>query len=176
MNNIEKAVSPLKEDAQERAEQEAVKLIEKVKVSLSDAGNDLKKAAPYPDSFRMGRNEYITAIGKRTLYSSLVDHRQCTGMVNEPDFVDISNEKIERFIKESRDNAAFQYDKFVAKLVGKIGDTKSAILSGNHVWGYSILTIELPNGESQNWKTQQIVNVSKLGKLFNQWPTRKLKK
>jgi hypothetical protein len=31
-------------------------------------------------------------------------------------------------------------------------------------------------GEDQVWRTQMIVNVSVLGKLFNQWPTRQVGK
>jgi hypothetical protein len=31
-------------------------------------------------------------------------------------------------------------------------------------------------GTVERWKTQQIVNVSRLGKLFNQWPTRQLQR
>lgn len=61
----------------------------------------------------------------------------------------------------------------MAKLIGKIGPVTSATIKGNHVWGHSVLTITNPDAVVEHWKTRQIVNVSKLGKLFNQWPTRK---
>ena len=31
------------------------------------------------------------------------------------------------------------------------------------------------DGTTHQWRTEMIINVSKLGALFNQWPTRKLK-
>jgi hypothetical protein len=92
-----------------------------------------------------------------------------------PEFADMSAEKGEKFVQEARENAAFQYEAYVAKLNKKIGPAKSASLTGNHVWGYSFLTVVTESGETQIWKTQMIVNVSKLGKLFNQFPTRKVK-
>jgi hypothetical protein len=84
--------------------------------------------------------------------------------------------KVRRFIKQRMEWAAADYDAFVIKLVKKIGEVKKAELHGNHVWGYSTLIVTIPDGEVQAWKTQQIVNHSKLGKPFNQWPTRRMKK
>jgi hypothetical protein len=54
-------------------------------------------------------------------------------------------------------------------------DHADASITGTHIWGHSVLTVTLPNGTVERWKTQQIVNQSKLGLLFNQWPSRKMK-
>ena len=43
------------------------------------------------------------------------------------------------------------------------------------MWSYSFLYVTTPSNGDQCWKTQQIINQSKLGKLFNQFPTRKIK-
>jgi hypothetical protein len=87
----------------------------------------------------------------------------------------MSAEGCDRFVTECRDEAAAQYEKFVSKLVRKIGDCETAALSGNHVWSNSLLKITKADGSVEHWKTQQITNRSVLGKYFPQWPSRKLK-
>ena len=83
--------------------------------------------------------------------------------------------KEERFVQSAMEMAAAQYDAFVDQAGGKIGKCDAASLAGSHVWGHSILTVA--KGETvERWKTQQIVNQSVLGTVFNQWPTRKLKR
>jgi hypothetical protein len=95
---------------------------------------------------------------------------------DKPQFVTINNEGIERIVSAARTDASAQYIAFVAKLIKKIGDdVVDANLSGSHVWGYSYLTITRASGSKECWKTQQILNVSVLGTVFNQWPTRKVK-
>lgn len=177
-NPIVAAVAPLKEDAIKRAEEEANKLIVHITKVLAEHDNDLEKAAPYPKScgpeYR-SREDYMLKLSKHKLYGSVVKHRQGSRRIYEPDFVDVYQPYVDKFVDQAKKDAAFQYDAFVVKLVKKIGDTTEATLSGNHVWGFSILHVTLADGTKQNWKTQQIVNVSKLGKLFNQWPTRKQK-
>ena len=96
--------------------------------------------------------------------------------MNDPVPVKMDREEIARFIKNSKEEAAAQYDAFVAKLIRKIGVVETAELTGNHVWSYSYLNVTKADGTKESWKTQMIVNVSKLGKLFNQWPTRKVGK
>ena len=79
-----------------------------------------------------------------------------------------------KFVDDTMRDAAAQYDAFIAKLIRKIGDFDSATLTGSHVWGYSILTVT-KGAATERWGTRQIVNQSVLGKLFNQWPSRKIK-
>lgn len=72
-----------------------------------------------------------------------------------------------------------QFDSYVRKLEAKIGaEVAEAKLEGGHgnsLWGYSLLKIRLNDGSTQTWKTQLIWNISKLGLVFPQFPTRKLK-
>lgn len=171
MTPIETAVAPVKADAIERAEQEAHKIVKSVEVALKIVDGDLDKAAPRPDSFRMNRRDYQNANTKRKTFSMLTTRE---GFAYGENIVRMDPVRIERFIEQARLDAAAQYDAFVAKLVHKVGPHSSATLEGNHVWGHSILTVTTPTGV-QRWKTQMIVNVSKLGKLFNQWPSRKVK-
>lgn len=47
-NPIADAVSPLKNDAMNRAEEYALAVVERVRKELEANGNDLEKVAPYP--------------------------------------------------------------------------------------------------------------------------------
>lgn len=175
MNLIEQAVLPLKEDAMARAESQAMNILENCRHELEEAYFDIDKAAPHPHG-RMSRADYKKAAAKRSLFWAICIPRYSSYKMNDPHYVNIDPGKEKKFIQDAREDAAYQYDAFVAKLVNKIGEVTKASLDGNHVWSYSILTIEKPDGTTQRWKTQMIINVSKYGKLFNQFPTRMMKR
>jgi hypothetical protein len=161
MNAIEQAVSHLKAAAQDRAEQYARKVVADVLADLAVKGG-LNEAAPVPRAWQAPTAtvaEYKAAQRKRDLYKRMLTE---AGQAH--------------FITDARENAAAQYDAFVAKLNSKIGPVTSASLQGDHVWGYSNLTVVTASGETQVWRTQQILNVSKLGTVFNQYPTRRVSK
>lgn len=178
-NPIETAVAPLKNDAMDAAEKFGREVIAKVEAELKTADFDIHKAAPYPNSWNTGRREYMKQLSKHNLFSRLTayDESRNSGprTRNAPEFVTMSAEGIAKFIKMVREDAAAQYESFVAKLKMKIGATESAVLDGNHVWSYSILRVVKSDGVRESWKTKTIINVSKLGKVFNQYPTRKVK-
>lgn len=174
INPIEAAVAPLRVDAVARATKEANDLVDRVTIQLAAADNDMNKCAPYP-SRGMTVNKYHSALSRYKLFNSLVTYRECTHRPGQLAYADLDIEKVYRFIEETKKTAAEQYDAFVAKLVAKIGNVSEAELLGNHVWSHSILSVKKADGSGERWKTQMIVNVSKLGKLFNQWPTRKVK-
>ncbi len=174
--HVENAVAPLKEDAQKRAEEYANGIIAHIEKELAAAGWDVQKAAPFPNSMKCNRAEYVSQKAKHNLYRSVTSSRpgQYHLTMTSPCLVDMDTTRVAKFIAEARENAAAQYTAFVAKLVKKIGEHATAELTGNHVWGYSILTVTTPAGV-RKWKTQTIINTSKLGKVFNQYPTRLVK-
>jgi hypothetical protein len=174
-NVIEKAVNPLKKDAMDRAEKFAKETIAQVEKELVAAGNDLKIAAPYPDSWNMGRNEYMMKLARYKLFQSLTLWRKSGIGSQDPCYADMDAARCADFVEGARKDAEEQYKAFVAKLNHKIGPAKAARLEGNHVWFHSHLFVTTAKGEKQIWKTQMIVNVSKLGKVFNQFPTRQVK-
>lgn len=171
------AVEPLKADAIDRASLWAHEVIERYAAMLGEAAGDANKAAPYPDSRTMNSHRYAMALAVYRRMHSLSKSTSRTGCrrPSEPDTREMDVEMCERFIEQCKESAAAQYDTFVAKLVGKIGECETATLTGNHVWGRSTLTVGKADGSVERWNTKQIVNVSKLGLLFNQWPTRKAK-
>lgn len=173
-NPITAAIEPLRQISVDNAVAEASRIIAKAHKELAEGGYDLRVVAPrlIPTMSSQEDCERNTAI--RALYTSLTDCKRGTGNSNmrEP-----SLKAESRFIEQAKESASLQFDKYVAKMISKIGDVDSAELTHsfeNNVWGYSILTVEIA-GATQRWRTQQIVNTSKLGKLFNQWPTRLMK-
>ena len=168
------AVAPLKDEAIARAETDATARIERLYAILEEAGWNLDIVAPRPHG-NMSREQYRTHANRHALFESITTWTQSCRRVNEPEIRKASPEAAARFIENAKITAAAQYDAFVAKLIGKIGDCEAASLEGSHVWGRSTLTVTKPGGAVERWMTQQIVNVSVLGTLFNQWPSRKMK-
>lgn len=178
-NPVTAAVLPLKGAAQDRAEQETRSLVERYAAKLAEHGDDIRAAFPYPNSGKVGREEYRKMKARHDTAHRITKDKPGTryiGSMRDPHYRVIDDEQVEKFVQTARDFAAQQYDAFVMKLVGKIGDVTKASLSGSHVWGYSVLTVAKADGSVEKWQTQQIVNQSVLGTLFNQWPTRKLKR
>ena len=82
--------------------------------------------------------------------------------------------------REAASRAVEVVASFSAKLAGKIDrDANGATLvtakiASNDLWSHSILTAVLSDNSTQQWHTQMILNRSVRGKLFNQWPTRRV--
>lgn len=171
------AVLPVKADALLDAETRVRAKIQKVLEGLAAANWDAEAFAPYPNSMTMGRNGYLAAKNKYSHVRAITKSAPgapAARRMHSPDPRVINAEGIEATVKMNVDAVAVAYDAFVLKLVRKVGEHSAATLEGNHVWGHSVLTVTTPAGV-ERWKTQMIVNVSKLGLLFNQWPSRKVK-
>lgn len=166
------AVAPLKADAMQRAADEAAKQVAAIRKALEEAGWNLAVAAPVPQGVPRHSYEVQEALKRRDTFrrfSRLENPAAGNGKVTwGPDLV-------ARHIQNARALAAQQYDLFTIKLVGKVGPIVSCTLEGSHVWGYSTLTATKADGTVERWRTQQIVNVSSLGLLYPQWPTRKVR-
>lgn len=172
-NKIEAAVAPLKADAIAWAEREARGFIGRVEKELEANGWRIDIVAPSRKattglrrSRRRGQNTTSTARSFNRFRTSPCRAIHTSWRWPRPAPRTSS--------KRRWTAAAARYDAFVRKLAGKIGEVQDATLTGNHVWSHSLLTVTPPDGSQETWKTQQIVNVSKLGKPFNQWPSRKL--
>lgn len=175
MNPIEAAVAPLKTEAIQRAEQYATNEVRHMEEALKAVDYCLDVVAPRPES-TAGRFKYLSMHAIRQAYQSITkrDPARVNYMPHSPHYVLVDAKGVAKFVADAKENAAFQYDAFVAKLNRKIGPAISAQLEGNHVWSFSILHVVTEAGE-QRWKTHMILNQSKYGKIFNQFPTRLMK-
>lgn len=173
-NPIAAAIEPLRQISVDNAVAKANRIIAKAHKELAEGGYDLRVVAPrlIPTLSSQEDCDRNTAI--RALYTSLTDCKHSTGNSN----MRVPSQEAEaRFIEQTKEAASFQFDKYIAKMISKIGDVDSAELTHSfesNIWGHSVLTVVIA-GATQRWHTQQIINTSKLGKLFNQWPTRLMK-
>jgi hypothetical protein len=170
------AVEPLRATVLDRAKKDAAGQVEYVRAELVAADGDIQKCAPFPDG-RMPGYKYHAARNRYNLFHAVTVTRTGTYTIrpNDPHFVDMDAKRIAKFIADAAERAAIDYDAFIVKLCGKIGACDAATISGDHVWGYSRLTVTKA-GTVEIWQTKQIINTSKLGRLYNQWPSRKVKK
>lgn len=179
-NPIETAVAPFKSEAIAYGEQEAAKSVERILALLAEHDFDANDANPRLHRSYGTRDDHKRySIWQGRIGSVTVSDRDRNPAItryNGPDFVKADQKKIDLFVKQVGEAYGVSYDKFVEKLIHKIGaGVVSASLEGNHVWGHSILTVTKADGSVERWKTQTILNFSVHGTPFNQWPTRKVK-
>ncbi len=170
---VGKAVHPLKVHSVAEAEKWALGYAAKVKEELEAVSFDVDSIAPYPQASKLGGygHAYEEARAKYSRFHRFVQtERGSYSLRGEKTYVWVES-LVTRFVQNAKEEAAAQYDGFICKLVAKVGPCDEASLEGNHVWSHSILTVR--KGQVfESWKTQQITNVSVLGKYFPQWPTR----
>lgn len=164
------AVEPLRAAAVERAKIEGRRI---AGAYLAKFAAD-PKLAQYPrGTGSMGKLEYNLVMSTYRIIQSLTTALK-DAYRQEDRTVVADPAKVEIFVNDCGERAEKEYTAFVAKLEIKVGTCDAAELTGDHVWGYSFLRVT-KGSDVTVWKTQQIVNVSVLGKCFNQWPTRKVK-
>ena len=173
-NLIAQAVEPLKQKSIEAAIEATTNAINATKKKLEAANWDLDVAFPRANGFQSRKN-YLAQSAAVNFASSLVKSVKPYRMRNEPNLVVWANDKVAIVFEQAAEMAAQQYEAYVAKLVAKVGDCDAAHMAYvNGVWFDSDLVVT--KGEVKEvWNTKCIVNQSCLGKVFNQFPTRKRK-
>ena len=137
---------------------------------------DLDKIAPYPKSSAISPSNYRFAISIRRHYEQYFQSTQGSRRISEPNIVALKQNAFDKVISEATKKSNASFDSYINKLSIKINSpVKSANLEGN-LWQHSFLKVILEDNTIQIWKTQMIINSSVYGKLFNQFPTRLMKK
>jgi hypothetical protein len=176
---VGRALHTQKAEAIKAAAMDAAAVIGNVQLELEKAGWDINAAAPYPAYRELYQPDYKTKKAKHYLFGSLTENGldgYQSSREGQPYIVKMRDEAIDRFIRQAEQGAALQYDMFICKMVKKIGaGAVDAEITGDHIWGYSFLTVTLKDGTTERWKTQQIWNYSVHGLRFPQWPSRKVK-
>lgn len=130
---------------------------------------DLDEVAPTPTA-GIGRAAYIAMANKREFLSSLTVATRSGPGKNIRAY---SAERKKALMDEASQDAHDNYMAWVAKIIDKIGKVvQTAEMSGNP-WTGSTLSVVTQDGEKQVWHTKMIINASKYGKLFNQFPSRR---
>lgn len=157
------------------AEKRAKEFVNDRLETLKKHGWDLNKVAPPPNSRTMGASEYKTAQAKRDVYRSITKSTQTSLRSGEPDIREPNTVMIDRYVEMNKRGAEDAYRNFMEKMIQKIGKSVvDAKMTGN-IWTNAVLHVTTEDGEEQSWKTQMILNFSKYQKMFNQFPSRRIK-
>lgn len=77
----------------------------------------------------------------------------------------------ETLLKQAAEAAGANFDAFINKMTLKTGEGVTGAALSGRIWTSCELTVEKPAG-IEIWYTKMILNRSKLGTLYNQWPSR----
>jgi len=153
--------------------------------ALGAVGMDAKAVYDYPSSTKTpSRTAYIRAVADynfcRSHFTALPNQRNWR---NEPMIVALREDSAATIDKEAAEYAKAATVAFIHKLTGKMekhleahpefGKAFRCEHLGN-MWDGSTVIYHTQAGMVR-WATQTIINVSVLGKLFNQFPTRLIK-
>jgi hypothetical protein len=171
---ITQLIAPIRAKAMDMAEARMVEQVKLAKSKFEEHGWDLLKIAPDPHG-RMSRKQYSLAQAKQNFYSGFVEFKSNAFSKNERLCV-WDDARVERVIAQTRELAGFEFDAYVIKLNEKVGAHTAAVLvDTNGLWNDSTIDVTLASGKVERWNTKTIINVSVLGKMFNQFPTRLVK-
>lgn len=166
MKPLTKVLTKHIDDFVKRASDMAADYFDSAMAAFKKSGLDLDVFAPSPNS-RMSRVEYRMAGVKRAFYQMHTDGK---GKDRK-----LSVAKRKEYIEQAEKHARDDYMAWVAKMTEKIGKPVTKAKMTGSPWTGSKLEVETAAGESQTWTTKMIINQSKYEKLFNQFPSRKLK-
>lgn len=115
----------------------------------------IDKVAPEP-TYNISKFSYVYAKEKREFYSQ---------------FLRLSKSE---FVRNAEESAHVDYRSWVVKMASKVGkNVVSANMKGDP-WESSTLVVVTDDGEKQVWNTRMIINHSKYGKVFHQFPSRRI--
>jgi hypothetical protein len=177
---ITQLVAPIREKSVDIAEARMREQIALVKSKFEENGWDISKVAPRPGT-NVSRKDYNRAMLKHNFYSQfikLIDdfNQQIEPVIKDKPVYELDVKNIERVIARVRAETALEFDAYVIKLNAKVGAHTAAVLvDTNGLWNDSTIDVTLTSGKVERWNTKTIINVSVLGKMFNQFPTRLVK-
>lgn len=170
--NLVKAMALPRAEYRERAVEFINEWVVTVSNNLAKANWDLNAAYPFP-----GREDHGFKAAQMSENRRLADKFfTYEGRYSSVGFLKaVRREDIQKIVSDMADKMTEQYfDGYIIKLSGKIGKpVKHAKLEGS-LWSNSTLRVNCEDGEQQVWHTKCIFNRSVLGKVFNQWPTRRV--
>jgi hypothetical protein len=184
---IAKAFLPMKTEAMEYARVEATKYNEALRDRLEKADWNLDKIVPVaPEGssveavktanarrnayMRVAKRDDARLIAEGFMKPSKYKKGEHVLVDGAPTYLTYDAEKAQRAIEQDVAETASVFDSFVTKMDHKVGEHDSAEVEGRPWIG---ATVTVTKGRVKEvWHTQQIINRSVYGKLFNQWPTR----
>lgn len=175
---IAEAVKPMRDPAVAAAEAAVLATVETLTTRLAAADWNLDAVAPRAV---YGTWNYKALRASRDFVTSLFETDQARSGVSrspgDPVFVKRSEERVARAVEMARVQAAGLFDAYVAKLEMKVGAViEASVCERSNLWEHSTLRVTKPDGSVEFWHTQRILNHSRHGLPYHQWPTRKVKR
>ncbi len=168
-NELTALVDALSAKAKALAVEKQAKSVRKAEKLALAAEKALHKARPLPSRNPVAAENYDVLSAAFSAYRNEYAERCVTASIRAQAGRVVRNVDP----KEVSANAYAAFDGYMAKLAIKITEKiESAELVGS-LWNGSNLRVRTAAGE-QVWHTHCIINRSVYGKLFNQWPTRRI--
>lgn len=155
------------EDFVAQAEKRGMDHYENIVKRLESFDMNLDEMAPRPN-IKMSGGRYKAAENYRAFINSLFD-------VDVEPILKKSITKRNRYINLIKEQARADYMAWISKMIEKIGKPVVSATATGNPWRDSRLLVNTNDGEEQIWHTQMIINTSKFGKLFNQFPSTRKK-
>jgi hypothetical protein len=174
------ATATQREDFCQRAEEVSVCQLRQQRSNLAQAGWDLNAVAPNPNSWNTSKKAYRTAKNLRSWYNQNFypdparKPASYTVQPPPPCYVIERAEAEPQTRRRARQEANQLFDAFLYKMAGKIGTPITRAALSGVIWDGCTVEVATATGETQIWTTKCILNQSVYGKLFNQWPTRRI--
>ena len=175
MNDSSSLIKVLESHLQEykdMAEKRANEFVDARLDALKKADWDLNKVAPRPKS---DDANYTNLMIRHSLYTAITNSKSAIQRRNDPDIRVPNQGAIKRYISDAVKGAEASYRDFMHKMITKIGKPVIDAKMTGSIWINAVLTVTTNDGESQVWNTKMILNFSKYQKMFNQFPSRKVK-
>lgn len=171
-------VKVLEEHMQEyidRAVEMKKESIEYLAKQLKKVDWDLDKIHVQADYRKHGRTEHQRLNNMRAPYFQIFEVESHADSYsrdpNKHTKLKRSPKKEKLVLEATREAAKKSYLEWVDKMIDKIGAPVVKAKMTGDPWHGSTLTVETDAGETQTWHTKMILNFSKYGTMFNQFPS-----
>ena len=187
---VTKALAPTEAILRKEYERQLIAQYDALLVQLAADGWDANVHFDYP-SGNLGRKAYAEQVARFKLCEKYTDGVKGSRSSRDPNIRVAKSDNYANISKEAAKLAKSALEGYCAKLAGKIdahlaartinecsdtihkNPTLQISYEGNlNPWGWSHVLVACSDADSYVWETKMIVNVSCLGKVFNQWPTR----
>lgn len=135
--------------------------------------HDLNKAYPYPA--HREQRETARMMHENRRFAEKFFQGATSSNYQAGVYIVVRRDNNEEVIQALADKMVSDYfDGYIYKLSKKIGKPVKTATHEGSLWTNCKLTVTCEDGETQVWHTKCIFNCSCLGKVFNQWPTRRV--
>lgn len=169
VNPLQTALTKHLEDYKAKAHEYAGEHYDKIMTNLEKHGGDIDKAAPRGNSIKDSKDEYLRKNRWRALLMSMSEHQN--GKIYKK-----TKAKKSEYQEKQKAAAHDHYMAWVHKMTTKVGKPVAQADMSGDPWTGSRLHVTTHDGEEQHWNTKMILNRSKYDTLFNQFPSRRVKK